>query len=174
MRKAINNMLTDIVGEDLGQKIFEANFPDEITGYKPGKVLTLGELRLIPVGTIIHIYYTDEDGELRENGFQKLSKDSEEEWSAGAFPFPIDELTDDQELKDCDNSGWTFTIREALVDKKGEYAKRMAMMDTADELLEEMKDTLEEIEETSDKVKKKELKKKFNALSKQLNKMKIF
>lgn len=74
LKSEIKSMLNNIVGEDLAKNIFEANFPEPIRNYKPGKILTFKQLKALPEGTIIHIYYLDEDGNLREDGFQKLHK----------------------------------------------------------------------------------------------------
>lgn len=170
MKKAIKGMLNNIVGEELGEKIFEANFPKPIEGYMPGEILTLAELRVLPEDTVIHIHYLDEDGEEREDGFQKLSKDSETEWSAGAFPFPIDELKEEDELRKCDNGGWTFTIREAIPAKKGEYETMKKNQRKILNALEKMRSLYDKIQNEKDKTKKKELKKKYNEIAKIVNK----
>lgn len=84
---------------------------------KPGKVLTLAELKNMPYGSVIHIKYEDEDGNEREDGFQFLKCDDMSEWCAGAFPIPLNELDDEDSIKDVDNCGWHFTIREAVPSK---------------------------------------------------------
>ena len=165
-KKEIKSMLDNIVGEDLAKQIFEANFPEPIDGYLPGRILTLAELRELPDGTVIHIRYLDEDGNEREDGFQKLSKDDSEEWSAGAFPFPIRNLKEDELIDRCDNSGWEFTIRMAVPGKKGEYAAIQKKKRTTLKNLEKMQELHWKIQDTTDKVKKKELKKKYNELAK--------
>ena len=159
LKKEIKKSLTKIVGEDLGNKIFEANFPKPIVNYKSGKILTFKEIRELPEGTVIHIYYTDEDDHLRENGFQKLHKDkSGEEFSAGAFPFPMNKHESDDELiKDAENSGWHFTIREAIKVSSSEFKKiekQRQINERAMELLEKIRDG-----EKLTKEEKKELKK---------------
>jgi len=171
MKGEIKNMLTDIVGEDLGQQIFEANFPKPIDGYMPGKILTFAELKQLPEGAVIHIHYLDEDGEEREDGFQKLSKHSDDEWSGGAFPFPIDELKDDTLLDRFDNSGWTFTIREALPAKKGEYAEMKKKQRKAIKILERMQILAGKI--SKDKEQKKKINTELKELEKELRKMKV-
>jgi len=165
-KKEIKSMLGNIVGEDLAKDIFEANFPEPIEGYLPGSILTLAELRALPDGTVIHIHYIDEDGNEREDGFQKLSKYSDDEWSAGAFPFPIDEIKEDELIDRCDNSGWTFTIRMAVPGKKGEYAAIQKKKRTTLKNLDKLQELYRKIQHTTDKVKKKELKKKYNELAK--------
>lgn len=151
-------MLGNIVGEELGQEIFEANFPEPIVNYKPGSILSFKQVKELPEKTIIHIFYLDEDGELREDGFQKLYKHSESEFSAGAFSFPMDEHKSDDELIDrCDNCGWEFTVREAIKISKAEFQKREKQREKderASELIEKMRD-----EEKLTKEEKKELKK---------------
>lgn len=151
-------MLGNIVGEELGQKIFEANFPEPIVNYKPGDILSFKQIKELPEKTIVHIFYLDEDGELREDGFQELYKSSEDEFSAGAFPFPMDEHKDDSELiEKRDNCGWKFTIREAIRIPKAEFQKREKQREKnerASELIERMRDG-----EKLTKEEKKELKK---------------
>jgi hypothetical protein len=159
LKKEIGSMLNNIVGEDLGKKIFEANFPEPIVNYKPGDILTFKQVKELPEGTIIHILYFDEDDNEREDGFQKLSKDEDcEEYSAGAFPFPMNEHEDDGDLiENADNSGWTFTIREAIKISKAEFQKREKQREKnerAKELIEKMRDG-----ENLTKDEKKELKK---------------
>ena len=173
MKKEIKEMLTGIVGEDLGQQIFDANFPEPLDGYMPGNILTFAELKALPEGTVIHVLYFDEDGEEREDGFQTLSKGSDSEWSAGAFPFPIDELKDDQLIEKCDNSGWTFTLRAALPAKKGEYVEMKKKQRKAIRILERMQDLSSKGIGCKDKEKKKKINKEFKELEKELRKMKV-
>lgn len=160
-------MLGNIVGEELGKEIFEANFPEPIINYKPGNILTFKQLKELPEDTIIHILYYDEDDNLREDGFQKLSKDEAgDEWSAGAFPFPIKNIKEDELIDRCDNSGWTFTIRMAVPGKKGEYAEIQKKKRTTLKNLDKLQGLYWKIQDTTDKVKKKELKKEYNKLAK--------
>lgn len=157
-KKEIKSMLNNIVGDELSQQIFEANFPEPIVNYKPGNILSFKQIKDLPEKTIIHIYYLDEDGELREDGFQELYKSSADEFSAGAFPFPMNEHKDDNELiENRDNSGWTFTIREAIKISKAEFQKREKQREKnerATDLIEKMRDG-----EKLTKEEKKELKK---------------
>ena len=51
LKKSIQQSLHKIVGEDLGNQIFEANFPKPIVNYKPGKILTFKEIRELPEDT---------------------------------------------------------------------------------------------------------------------------
>lgn len=157
LKSEIKSMLNNIVGEDLAKNIFEANFPEPIRNYKPGKILTFKQLKALPEGTIIHIYYLDEDGNLREDGFQKLHKGSGDEWGAGAFPFPIEDLKDEDLLEDCDNSGWTFTIREATKLSTAEF-KKIEKQREKNERASELIDKMREGEDLT-KEEKKELKK---------------
>lgn len=84
--------------------------------YIRGKVLTLGELKQIPNEGVIHIYYVDEDDNLRANEFKYLYKDKDnKEFSAEDYPFPVKKLSDDSLLDNVYNSGWHFTIREAIL-----------------------------------------------------------
>jgi len=158
LKKEIKSMLGNIVGEELGKEIFEANFPEPIINYKPGNILTFKQLKELQEDTIIHILYYDEDDNLREDGFQELSKYSDEEFSAGAFPFPMDDHDDDNELiEKRDNSGWTFTIREAIKVSAAEFKKlekQREKNERALELIEKMRDG-----EKLTKEEKKELKK---------------
>jgi len=144
LKKEIKSMLGNIVGEELGKEIFEANFPEPIINYKAGNILTFKQIKELPEDTVIHILYYDEDDNLREDGFQKLSKDEDgEEWSAGAFPFPTKRLKDDELIDRCDNSDWTFTIREAIKVSAAEFKKlekQREKKERALELLEKMQD----------------------------------
>lgn len=158
LKKEIKSILTNIVGEDLGSKIFKANFPKPIINYKRGKVFTFKELKELPSETMIHIYYLDEDNFIREDGFHKLCKNSIEEYSGGGFSFPMDEYEDENELvKDQDNCDWTFTISEAIKISKSEYdniQKEKEKSIRAIELIEKLQN-----KELLTKEEKKELKK---------------
>lgn len=114
MKKEIKNMLGNILDPETADSIFNNMFPEPITGYKKGKIYTFGELKNLPDDTIVHIYYTDEDGELRADDFLELGKFDEDEYYAGAFPFPVKGLTNDTLMENLNNSDWTFTIREAI------------------------------------------------------------
>lgn len=158
LKKEIKKSLKNVVGEDLAKKIFEANFPKPIVNYKAEKILTFKELKELPEDTVIHIYYTDEDGNERENGFQKLSKYDEKEFSAGAFPFPMNKHESDDELiENAENSDWNFTIREAIKVSSSEFKKiekQRQINKRAIDLLDKIRDG-----EKLTKEEKKELKK---------------
>ena len=114
--KEIDNMLGKLVDEETASKIINNMFPEPIKGYKKGNVLTYGELKTLPEKSIIHILYYDEDNELRENDFKKLIKfDDKEYGTTDGYSFPnIELLKDDDLIENIDNSGWTYTIREAI------------------------------------------------------------
>jgi|SRR6185369_4541417 len=122
MKKMLDSIKKSLkaIAPDQAEAIFEANFNQkELKGYSAGKILTFGELKKLKDGTVIHLKYNDEDGSLREKGFHKLNKQSKDEWCAGnEYPFPISKLKNNQLLENCDNCGWTFTIREATLKKK--------------------------------------------------------
>jgi hypothetical protein len=174
MKKEIKNMLTNVVGEELGQKIFDANFPEPLDGYMPGRVLKLKELKTLPENTVIYVKYLDEDGNERENGFLRLSKHDDEEYSADGFSFPIKDLKDEDLLENCDNCGWSFTVREAVPAKRGEFFKLQKKKEETLDILEQMQELCREIDECSDKAKKKELKAEFKALEKKFRKSSNF
>lgn len=124
LKKEIKKSLTNLVGEDLGKKIFEANFPKPIINYRSGKILTFKELKELPDDTVIHIYYTDEDDNVREDGFQKLSKEDKDEFCGGGFTIPMTKHeSDDDLIENAENSGWHFTIREAIKVSSSEFKK---------------------------------------------------
>lgn len=172
-KNEIKNMLGKILPEEKANDIFEANFPKPIKGYKPGKILSFKELKELPEGSIIHIYYLNEDGEVSEDGFHPLNKHSEEEWCAGgAHPFPVDKLQDDTLIKNIDNCDWLFTIREAILDKKYDHESVKHKRATVQELLGELTDLASEY--TTDKERKKAIKTREKEIQKQLKKLKFF
>lgn len=172
-KKEIKNMLGKILPEETAEQIFEANFPKPIKGYKPGKILNFKELKELSEGSIIHIYYLDDDGEVSEDGFHPLNKHSEEEWSAGSVhPFPINKLKDDTLIQNIDNCDWSFTIREAILDKKYDHETTKQKRTTIQELLEELTDLAGEF--TNDKDRKKAIKTREKEIQKQLKKLKFF
>jgi hypothetical protein len=114
----INKLQKEI--QDLTDKMkikMELRPNPNIKGYKKGNVVTVKKLRSMKEGTVIHLHYLDEDGTERTNGFHKLTKDSPDEYGTeDGFPIPLEKngMEEDDILKDCDNSGWTFTVREAV------------------------------------------------------------
>lgn len=110
------DMLKNIIGEDAASNIFDNMFPEPITGYKIGKILTIGELKKLSEDTVIHLWYIDEDGNLRNNDFVKFSGyDGNDELSTQCgFPMPIYKHSEDELIENFDNSGWTFTVCEAI------------------------------------------------------------
>lgn len=174
MLGSISGMLNNIVGEEKGQEIFMANFgPNPHDSFMPGKILTFAELKALPEGTVIHILYKDEDGEVSEDDFHPLGKDDEmQEWNAGgSFPFPVDELKDEDLIQDIDNCGHSFTIREAKPAKQGEFRKMRQDQNKAIKLLDQLRNVHEKHRTCTDKIKKKELKQKSKDIEKQLKKL---
>lgn len=141
--------------------------------WMPGKILTWSELKALPEGSVIHIKYLDEDGEVSEDDFHYLGKDEEmREWNAGgSFPFPVDELKDEDPIENIDNCGHAFTIRAAIPAKKGEFRQMSRNKDKAVKLLDQLRDVYEEHRDCKDKVKKKALKQKSKDIEKQLKKL---
>lgn len=166
-------MLSDLVGKDKGNDIFDANFPESLDGYMPGEILTFAQLKDKTEGTIIHILYKDEDGDVSADGFYPLYKDKEcKEWSAGgSFPFPVDDLSDDDLIKTIDNCGYDFTISEALPAKKGDFAKLREGQQQYRDVLTEMLDLQRKLLGTTDKKRKIEIKKDMRTLEKKINKL---
>lgn len=172
-KNEIKNMLGKILPEDKAEQIFEANFPMTIKGYKPGKILTFKELKELQEGSIIHIYYLDDDGEVSEDGFYPLNKHSDVEWYAGGVhPFPIDKLQDDMLIKQIDNCDWSFTIREAILDEKYDHESTKQKRKMAQELLSELTELAKEM--TDNKERKKEIRIREREIHKQLKKLKVF
>lgn len=70
-------------------------FPKKITGYEQGKVLTAGELKALLENTIIHLYYTDKDDELRTDSFKRLSSFKNNcANTADGYSMPLEGLND--------------------------------------------------------------------------------
>lgn len=170
LKQASADMLTSIVGEEQGKAIMEATFPKQADGWMPGEVLTFGQLKQVPEGSILHIRYLDDDDEEREDGFFKFSKTSEDEYCIGAYPFPVRGLTDDQELRNIDNSGWSFTIRAAVPAKKGKFQQMKKNQRSASKIMEKMQELISK-SHNADKAKKKEINKKLKELEKDLRKI---
>ena len=116
MTEASYDILKDIVGAGDASEIMKNMSPEPIAGYKKGKILTVGELKKLPANTIIHLWYEDEDGQLRNDDFVKLDgyKDGDDEVFAGGWSMPIEGCSDNELVECLDNSGWEFTVREAI------------------------------------------------------------
>ena len=116
--KEIQKMFENIVGEESASKILSNMFPKPIKGYKKGRILTVGELKLLPRNSIIHLWYKDDDNHLRKNGFVTFcGYDGDDELcTTDGFTMPIDGHTDNELIERFDNCGWNFTVCEALLD----------------------------------------------------------
>lgn len=113
----VSNSLKSLLGDQLGTEVFDANFNHKkLKGYVKGEIMTLKELKALPNRSVIHLKYTDEDGGLRENGFQILEKDDSEDWTTEeGYSIPLNNIKNQSvKIQDIDNSGWTFTIRHAI------------------------------------------------------------
>lgn len=79
---------------------------------KKGNILTVGQLKLMPKNSIIHLLYIDNDGQLRNNGFVKFSgyDGNDELCTICGFTMPINGLKDNDLLENINNSGWRFTV----------------------------------------------------------------
>lgn len=110
------SMLQNIVGADEAASIMENMFPKPISGYKKGNLLTVGQLKNLPENSIIHLWYKDDDGSIRENGFKKiLSYEDECSITTDGYSMPLENHSDDELIERFDNSGWKFTVCEAVV-----------------------------------------------------------
>lgn len=88
--------------------------------YKKGKVLTVGELKLLPENSIIHLWYQDEDNNLRNNDFVSFYgyTGDDELFTNDGYPMPLNGHEDDELIENFDNCGWKFTVCEALLNSK--------------------------------------------------------
>jgi hypothetical protein len=100
--------------------------------YIKGKVLTLREIKDLDEGTMIHATFWDEVGKLRYKMFGQLLKDDDDEEYAiqdGSYPFPVngyyvkDKPDILYENLRVDGTGWTYTIREAIPERKVKIQK---------------------------------------------------
>tara|TARA_R110000772_G_scaffold95789_1_gene194134 strand:- start:6769 stop:7125 length:357 start_codon:yes stop_codon:yes gene_type:complete len=112
MKDEINKMLGNLMSEEDANEVMSNMFPDPLNGYEKGDVLTVGELKALPQGTVIHLWYEHSDGSLRNDDFVTFAgyDGIDDELCADAFPMPVHNLTDDTPMKYLDNCGWTFTV----------------------------------------------------------------
>jgi len=90
---------------------------NKLNGYKKGKVLTVGELKSLPENSVIHLYYIDDDNNLRKNDFVTFCgyDGNDELCTTDGFTMPVDGCKEDELIEDFDNCGWTFTVCEAIL-----------------------------------------------------------
>lgn len=173
----IDGLLAKTVGSELGKRILEVNLiKPKLDGYMPGKVMSLGELKLLENGSVIHIRYTDANGEELTCDFHTLHKDEDViEWSAsGWYPFPVKDMSNETLLDHIDNNGYTFTIREAMQSERGEYDKLRNDTRTATHIITDMQTLIDEKRTCTDKIRMKSLLKELKLLEKQLSKIMKF
>jgi len=120
-KKDVKTLLNKVVGKDLAQEIFTANFNySPPKDYVKGEVMTVKEFKSLLHGAVFHLLYYDEDGQLRENGFQELlkQKDLNNMTTKDGYSMPLDGHKPSEKIEKFDNSGWTFTVRFAVPKKK--------------------------------------------------------
>ena len=117
--KKTESLLKNIVSEDIADAILSNMFLEPIKGYKKGKVLTVGELKSLPKNSVIHLWYKDECNHLRNNDFVVFCgyDGSDELCTTDGFTMPIEGHSDEELIKNFDNSDWTFTVCEAILKK---------------------------------------------------------
>lgn len=88
---------------------------DAMKGYKKGELLTVGELKALPVGSVIHLWYEKPVNEIRCNQFVTIDEFDGINPSAGyGYSMPIDGHEDSEPIDMFDNCGWTFTVHKAI------------------------------------------------------------
>lgn len=176
--KDIKDNLKKILSEETAQRIFDTNFhPKDITGYVPGEIYTLAELKKEKEGTIVHVVYYDEEGEVSLDDFHPLEKDKDdEEYCVDAYPMPIDHVKDEQLLENIDNDGHSYTVRKAIKTNKKEekkYKDFKVRKEAAKEITQKLLDLCLEYQNCQDKERKKQIKKEEKELGKQFKKLKV-
>jgi hypothetical protein len=113
----IRTNLNGLVGEEKSDEILSNMFFSESSeeDYVKGRVLTVGELKSLPEGSVIHLWYIDEDRHLRSDDFLTLlGVNCDDMCTDCGFYIPLGGHSDDELVERFDNCGWTFTVREAI------------------------------------------------------------
>lgn len=116
----ITRLLPNSVTEQESIEILNTMISVPISNYTKGKILTVGEIKKLPNETIIHIWYEDEHGVLREDGFDRLYEydGNDEMITYGGYTIPLEHHKNSELIENFDNCGWTFTVRETNINKK--------------------------------------------------------
>lgn len=115
MHEENKTILNGLVGAETANEIFKNMFPPKINGYKKGKPLTVGQLKAIKKGIIVHVKYWNEDNRISVNDFLTMNESSSEEASTtDGYPFPLKGHTDEEEIIRFDNCGHSFSVSEAI------------------------------------------------------------
>lgn len=116
MKDSLDSMLNGLVGEEDTKNILDNMFSDPIEDYRIGNLISVKELKELPENAVIHLHYLDLDGQLRCNEFVKLFKNDDDgyRFTTDGYTLPLKGHSDDELIKDFDNSDWTFTIRKAI------------------------------------------------------------
>ena len=120
MKNKIGDMLGELMSEEDASQVFNnlfgGNTSDDNEDYKLGDYITVSELKELEDNSVIHLWYIDDDGELRNDGLVYIyAFDGEEEMvTKDGFPLPLDGHDGSEQIKKFDNSGWTFSIRKVI------------------------------------------------------------
>ena len=117
--KEISKILGDLLPDDQVNKILRGFMPPDIEGdYEVGDIMTLKELKSLPIDSVIHLKYYDDSGHLRDNDFEIYTGiDNGEANTSTGNVMPISSLSDDDLLESIDNCGWEYTIRKSIKKK---------------------------------------------------------
>ena len=106
----IKNNLNSILDENTASNLLNAMFPKRLTDYGVGEILTIGELKKMPKGSVIYLWY---DGEIGFVVLDHYSGGNEIATQCG-YPMPIGKYSDDTLIEMLDNLDCYFTVREAI------------------------------------------------------------
>lgn len=86
------------------------------TSFNEGGILTVGKLKNLPSGTVIHLLCVDENNFIRVNSFLLFNgyDGNDELTTNGGFTMPMHGHKNDELIEDFDNCGWEFTVSGVL------------------------------------------------------------
>jgi hypothetical protein len=116
----IENTLSKLVTPDQMKSIMSSFNRKEPKDYIKGDIMTVEEFFNLKKDDVIHHKVYDDDGHLRSDEFDivEFPADASNHYeisTVGCFPFEVDPNEEPtKELKNMDNSGWTWTMRKAI------------------------------------------------------------
>lgn len=88
---------------------------------KKGKILTIAEVKSLKNGDYIYLVYYNDENEKVCDGFEKLNIVTNvfgTFYDADCYTIPVENYSDDKLIQNLDNSGYRFTIYEAILNSK--------------------------------------------------------
>ena len=118
--KASIEMFAEMFNTEQASGLLDNMFPEVPQGYKKGEIMTVGELKNLPDGSVIHLYYWEEDEDEEEyvsyndfTVFERRDGNPAHFCTKANMPIPVEEYEDEEKIENLENCDTYFTICKA-------------------------------------------------------------